>query len=99
VCTRLAAASDEVYQLLAHGWWFSPGHPASSTKTVRHDSAYNVVLIPETIMNRGKIFFMAQLWCSNFRRLIDLIFGVLTPLSTIFQLYHGLIINKIFQAL
>ena len=28
-CTRLAAASDEVYQLLAHGRWFSPGTPAS----------------------------------------------------------------------
>ena len=24
-CTRLAAASDKVYQLLAHGRWFSPG--------------------------------------------------------------------------
>jgi hypothetical protein len=30
-CTRLAAASDKVYQLLAHGQWFSPGTPASST--------------------------------------------------------------------
>jgi hypothetical protein len=39
-CTRLAAASDKVYQLLAHGRWFSPGIPASSiTKTVRHDIA------------------------------------------------------------
>jgi hypothetical protein len=29
-----------VYQLLAHGRWFSPGTPASSTtKTVRHDIA------------------------------------------------------------
>jgi hypothetical protein len=37
-CTRLAAASDKVYQLLAHGWWFSPGTPTSSTtKTGRHD--------------------------------------------------------------
>jgi hypothetical protein len=24
-CTRLAAARDKVYQLLAHGRWFSPG--------------------------------------------------------------------------
>ena len=39
-CTRLAAASDKVYQLLAHGRWFSPGIPSSSTtKTVRHDIA------------------------------------------------------------
>jgi hypothetical protein len=39
-CTRLAAASDKVYQLLAQGRWFSPGIPASSTtKTGRHDIA------------------------------------------------------------
>jgi hypothetical protein len=39
-CTRLAAASDKVYQLLAHGRWFSPGILASSTtKTGRHDIA------------------------------------------------------------
>ena len=35
-----AAASDKVYQLLAHGRWFSPGTPASSTtKTGSHDIA------------------------------------------------------------
>jgi hypothetical protein len=33
-CTRLAAASDQVYQLLAYGRWFSPGTP-----TGRHDIA------------------------------------------------------------
>ena len=39
-CTRLATASDKAYQLLAHGRWFSPGSPASSTtKTGRHDIA------------------------------------------------------------
>jgi hypothetical protein len=39
-CTRLAAASDKVYQLLADGRWFSPGTPASSTtKAGRHDIA------------------------------------------------------------
>jgi hypothetical protein len=37
-CIRRAAASDKVYQLLAHGRLFSPGTPASSTtKTGRHD--------------------------------------------------------------
>jgi hypothetical protein len=37
-CTRLAATSDKVYQLLAQGRWFSPGTPASSTtKTGPHD--------------------------------------------------------------
>jgi hypothetical protein len=40
-CTRLATASDKVYQLLAHGRLFSPGNPASSTtkKTGCHDIA------------------------------------------------------------
>ena len=39
-CTRLTAASDKVYQLLAQGRWFSPGTPASSTtKTGHHDIA------------------------------------------------------------
>jgi hypothetical protein len=38
--TSLAAAIDKVYQLLAHGRWFSQGTPASSTtKTGRHDIA------------------------------------------------------------
>jgi hypothetical protein len=33
-------ASDKDYQLLAHGRWFSPSTPASSTtKTGRHDIA------------------------------------------------------------
>ena len=39
-CTRLAAVSDKDNQLLAHGWWFSPCTPTSSTtKTGRHDMA------------------------------------------------------------
>ena len=38
--TRLAAACDKVYQLLAHGRWFSLGTPASATTTTgRHDIA------------------------------------------------------------
>ena len=37
-CTRLAAASDNVFQLLAQDRWFSPGTTASSTtKSGRHD--------------------------------------------------------------
>jgi len=43
-CTRLAAASDKVYQLLAHNRWFSQCTPASSTtKTGRHDIAESSV--------------------------------------------------------
>ena len=50
-CTRLAAASDKVYQLLAHGLWFSPGTPASSTtKTGHHDIAEILLkMAPSTI--------------------------------------------------
>jgi len=36
-CTRLAVASDKVYQLLAQGRWFSPASP--TTETGRHDIA------------------------------------------------------------
>jgi hypothetical protein len=39
-CTRLATASDKVYQLFSHGWRFSLGTSASSTtKTGCHDIA------------------------------------------------------------
>ena len=39
-CTRHAATSDKVYQLLAQGRWFSTGTPTSSTtKTGRYDIA------------------------------------------------------------
>jgi hypothetical protein len=37
VCTQLAAASDKVYQLLAHGQWFSLA--SSTTKTGCDDIA------------------------------------------------------------
>jgi hypothetical protein len=36
-CTRLAAASDKVYQLLGHCRWFSLA--SSTTKTGHHDIA------------------------------------------------------------
>jgi hypothetical protein len=48
-CTRFATASDNVYQLLAHVRWFSPGTPASSTtKTARHDIAE---ILPKVALN------------------------------------------------
>ena len=51
-CTRLAAASDKVFQLLAHGRWFSLGTPASSTtKTGRHDIAESGVKTPKIKSN------------------------------------------------
>ena len=60
-CTRLAAASDKVYQLLARGRWFSPGTPASSTtKTGRHDIAeilLKVVLNTKNQSNQSIFIF------------------------------------------
>jgi hypothetical protein len=52
-CTRLATASDKVYQLFAHGRWFSPGTPASSTtKTVLHDIAEILLKVALNIKNQ-----------------------------------------------
>jgi hypothetical protein len=51
-CTRLATASDKVYQLLVHGRWFSPSTPASfTTKTGRHDIAE---ILPKVALKHQK---------------------------------------------
>ena len=56
-CTRLAAASDKVYQLIAHGRWFSSGIPASSTtKTGRHDVAE--ILLKVVLNTKNQIIKM-----------------------------------------
>ena len=56
-CIRLAAASDKVYQLLAHGWWFSSGTPASSTtKTSHHDIAEILLEVALNTKNQIKSF-------------------------------------------
>ena len=48
-------ASDKVYQLLAHGRWFSPGTPASSTtKTGRHDIAEILLKVALKTKNKKK---------------------------------------------
>jgi len=48
-----AATRDTVYQLLAHGRWFSPGTPASSTtKTGRNDIAESSVKTPKIKSNQ-----------------------------------------------
>jgi hypothetical protein len=55
-CTRLAAASDKVCQLLAHGRWFSPGTLASSTtKTGRHDIAEILLKVALNTKNQIKL--------------------------------------------
>ena len=54
-CTRLPAASDKVYQLLAHGRWFSPDTPASSiTKTGRHDIVEILLKVASNTNNQIK---------------------------------------------
>ena len=55
-CIRLAAASDKVYQLLAHGRWFSPGIPASSTTKTgrRHDIAEILLKVALHTINQIK---------------------------------------------
>ena len=54
-CTRLAAASNNAYQLLAHGRWFSPGTPASSTTKIgRHDIAEILLIVASSTINQIK---------------------------------------------
>jgi hypothetical protein len=54
VCTRIAAADDKVYQLLADGRWFSSGTPASATtKTGRHDIVE--ILLKVALNTKNKI--------------------------------------------
>ena len=68
-CARLT--SDTVCQLHAHGRWFSPGTPASSTtKTGRHDiaeillkvvlSTINQIKSNPFISKRGPLVFVVQ---------------------------------------
>jgi hypothetical protein len=49
----------KVYQLLAHGQWFSPGTPASSTtKTGRHDIAE--ILLKVALKHQKSIKFIVR---------------------------------------
>jgi hypothetical protein len=65
MCTRLAAASDKVYQLLAQDRWFSPGTTASSTtKTGRHEIAeilLKVVLNTKIEIQLYKIMYICDM--------------------------------------
>ena len=61
--TRLTAASDKVYQLLAHGRWFSLGIPASSTtKTGHHDIAEILLKVALNTINQiyKSIYFFSS---------------------------------------
>jgi hypothetical protein len=55
-CTQLAVASNKVYQLFAHGRWFSPGTPASSTtKAGRHDITKILLKVALNTKDQNKI--------------------------------------------
>ena len=60
--TRLAAASDTIYQLLLHGRWFSPGTLASSTtKTGRHDIAEILLKVASSTINKSNNQLVADM--------------------------------------
>jgi len=53
-CTQLAATSDKAYHLHAHGRWFSPGTPSSSTtKTGHHDIAEILLKVALSTKNQS----------------------------------------------
>jgi hypothetical protein len=60
----LAVASDKVYQLLAHGRWFSPA--SSTTKTGRHDIAEILLKVALSTKNQiNQSFFFISCGCSK----------------------------------
>ena len=64
---RPAAASDKVYQLLAHGRWFSPGTPASSTTKIgRHDIVEILLKVALNTINQIKIKTIIHVFQSNY---------------------------------
>jgi hypothetical protein len=73
-CTRLAAASDKVYQLLAHGRWFSSGIlPSSTTKTVRHDIAEILLKVALNTKIKSNLFITCKSKTKNIKRNICLL--------------------------
>jgi len=57
-CTRLAAASDKVHQLLAHGLWFSPASSSSTTKTGRHEIAEILLKVVLNTKKSNQIIYL-----------------------------------------
>jgi hypothetical protein len=66
-CTRLAAANDKVYQLLAYGRWFSHDTPASSTiKTGRNIAESGVKRNKSNqikLILGGFVYIVLCYWC------------------------------------
>jgi hypothetical protein len=61
-------ASDKVYQLLAHGQWFPPGTPGSSTiKTGCHDIAEILLKVVLNIKNQINHLYKVQI-STNYKK-------------------------------
>jgi hypothetical protein len=74
-CTQLAAASDKVYQLLAHGQWFSLGTPASSTtKTGRHDIAESGIKHNKSNQSNQTVYIYRGNWIYSDHQIMILIY-------------------------
>ena len=84
------SASEQVYQLLVHGRWFSPGTLASpTTKTGRHDIAEILLKVAlkhqkSNQIKSNKSLFSSEI--SNSQVQLDKIYYQnITPLSVFFQ--------------
>jgi hypothetical protein len=49
-CTRLAATSDKAYQLLAHGWLFSPGFATGNGEVLLHIPNTEPIFWPASVI-------------------------------------------------
>jgi hypothetical protein len=57
------SACDKIYQLLAHGRWFSPDTLASSTtKTGHHDIAEILLKVALNTINKKQSLTLSQPW-------------------------------------
>jgi hypothetical protein len=67
-----SAASDKAYQLLAHGRWFSPGTPASSTTKIGcHDIAEILLKVALNTINQIKSNQLNIVVSNNTKRVIS----------------------------
>jgi len=97
-CTRLAAASAKVYQLLAHGRWFSPGTPAASTtKTGRHDIAEILLKVVLNTKNSIQLVFFVLFFILLYNSLqrvtmwVNIVFHRVVFFSFFLALYFNII--------
>jgi hypothetical protein len=108
-CTRLAGASDKVYQMLANGRWFSPGTPASSTtKTVISIHVvyicYHLTMLTVTLFVFKIIVYLRNIYCCrrqihNWHRQISKYNAVISIVMQDFYFWCLTPLSAIFQPL